>query len=217
MIARMFTAPSASLNGLTRLLLKGGFAVLVFGVAVSTLAFLPPRLFLPDPWGLLPTAPDAAILAIYWLGAAVALGYAIRKLDAERIFVAGAVIAWRFRFYFFVFAMPAGDAWRGEKDFARQVRALIGDQSERLAFYNNGGPVYYLDLPKPVPSFNARRQLDAAVSSGVTRWVVMRQRDVAALGLAASVVAHEAVYPWDSKEHHRNAMVLLRMAPASAK
>lgn len=216
-LARMFTAPAGSLSGLTRLLLKGGFAVLVTGVAVSTLAFLSPRFFLPSPWGLLPAAPDRAILAIYWIGSALAIGYAVPRLDPEHIYRACATIAWLFMFYLFVFAMPAGDAWRGEKNFAQQVRALIDGQSAALAFYRNGGPVYYLDLPNPVASFNARRQLDAAVDAGRTRWVVMRQRDVADLGLAASVVAREAVYPWDSPDHRLNAMVLVRMGPAAAR
>jgi 4-amino-4-deoxy-L-arabinose transferase-like glycosyltransferase len=208
MMARMFTAPGPSLNRLTRVLLKSGFVVLVAGVAVSTLAFIPPHFFLPYPWGLLPVAPDRAILAIYWIGSAIALGYALRKLDSERIFVAGATVAWLFMFYLFVFAMPAGDAWRGEKDFAHQVRALVGDQSASLAFYNTG-PIYYLDLPNPVPGYKPRRD------AGRWRWVVMRERDVESLGLTANVVAREAVYPWDSKQHCLNAMVLVRMAPAS--
>ena len=113
-------------------------------------------------------------------------------------------------FYFFIFAMPAGDAWRGEKDFAHQVRVLVGDQSASLAFYNTG-PIYYLGLPNPVPGFNPRRD------AGRWRWVVMRERDVESLGLTANVVAREAVYPWDSKQHCLNAMVLVRMAPASGR
>ncbi|MGO9264940.1 MAG: ArnT family glycosyltransferase [Candidatus Binataceae bacterium] len=209
MMARMFTAPGTSPNGLTRILLKSGFVVLIAGVAISTLAFIPPHFFLPNPWGLLPAAPDRTILAIYWIGSAVALGYAIRKLDSERIFIAGATVAWLFMFYFFIFAMPAGDAWRGEKDFAHQVRALVGDQTASLAFYNTG-PIYYLGLPNPVPGYNPRRD------AGRWRWVVMRERDVESLGLTANVVAREAVYPWDSKQHCLNAMVLVRMAPASA-
>ncbi len=209
MMARMFTAPGTTPNGLTRILLKSGFVVLIAGVAISTLAFIPPHFFLPNPWGLLPAAPDRTILAIYWIGSAVALGYAIRKLDSERIFIAGATVAWLFMFYFFIFAMPAGDAWRGEKDFAHQVRALVGDQTASLAFYNTG-PIYYLGLPNPVPGYNPRRD------AGRWRWVVMRERDVESLGLTANVVAREAVYPWDSKQHCLNAMVLVRMAPASA-
>ncbi len=209
MMARMFTAPGTSPNGLTRILLKSGFVVLIAGVAISTLAFIPPHFFLPNPWGLLPAAPDRTILAIYWIGSAVALGYAIRKLDSERIFIAGATVAWLFMFYFFILAMPAGDAWRGEKDFAHQVRALVGDQTASLAFYNTG-PIYYLGLPNPVPGYNPRRD------AGRWRWVVMRERDVESLGLTANVVAREAVYPWDSKQHCLNAMVLVRMAPASA-
>src|SRR5207244_12597947 len=111
-------------------------------------------------------------------------------------------------------AMPAGDAWRGEKTFARAVRAIVGDQTDALAFYDNGGPVYYLDLPHPVPSLAGRRQLETAVKSSKVRWVVMLQRDLDQLGIsAADVVAREPVNPWDGQDHRGNAMVLVRVGP----
>ena len=207
-LARMFTAPDEALHRTTRILLKSGFAVLVASVATSTLAFIPPHYLLPDPWGLMPAAPYRVIFAIYWLGSIVVIGYALRQLDAKRIFLVCAFVAWLFMFYFFVFAMPAGDAWRGERDFAHRVRLIIGDDSKGLAFYNTG-PVYYLQLPHPVPSYNPRRD-------GRVRWVVMRERDAEQLGLSENVVTRESVNPWDSKEHDLNAMVLVRLgAPAT--
>jgi 4-amino-4-deoxy-L-arabinose transferase-like glycosyltransferase len=214
LLARMLAEPSARLNRLTRVLLKTGFVVLVASVAVSILAFVPPRFFAPPPWSLLPSAPDRAILAIYWIGSAIALGYAFRRLDPQRMFLTSAATAWLFMIYLFVFALPAGDAWRGEKEFAHQVRALIKGQERSLEFYNTGGPAFYLDLPYTVPYYNPRRA--ALAGEAPPRWLVTRVRDIQSLGPGANVVAREAVYPWDSKEHALNAMVLVRMGPASA-
>jgi 4-amino-4-deoxy-L-arabinose transferase-like glycosyltransferase len=215
LLARVLSEPSARLNRLTRILLKSGFAILAASVAVSTLAFIAPRFFAPQPWSLLPPAPDRGILAIYWIGSAIAIGYAIRRLDPQRIFLAGAVTAWLFMFYLFVFALPAGDAWRGEKEFAQQVRAQIKGQERSLEFYNTGGPAFYLDLPYPVPYYSPRRA--AVAGEGPPQWLVTRVRDIQSLGPAANVVAREAVYPWDSKEHALNAMVLVRMSPLEPK
>jgi 4-amino-4-deoxy-L-arabinose transferase-like glycosyltransferase len=215
LLARVLVEPIARLNRLTRILLKSGFVILAASVAVSTLAFIPPRLFAPPPWSLLPPAPDRAMLAIYWIGSAIAIAYAIRRLDPQRIFLAGAATAWLFMLYLFVFALPAGDAWRGEKEFAHQVRAQIKGQERSLEFYNTGGPAFYLDQPYPVPYYNPRR--DTVAGEGPPQWLVTRVRDVQSLGPAANVVAREAVYPWDSNEHALNAMVLVRMTRSPVK
>jgi 4-amino-4-deoxy-L-arabinose transferase-like glycosyltransferase len=208
-LARMFAAPAAALRPTTRILIKCGFAVLAAAVAISTLVFIPPRYLLPNPWGLMPAAPDRATFAISWLGSIVAIGFGLRQLDAKRIFLVCAAVAWLFMFYLFVFAMPAGDAWRGEKDFAHRVHLIIGDDTKNLAFYNTG-PVYYLQLSHPVPSYNPRR-------AGGVRWVVMRERDAEQLGLSENVVTRESVNPWDSREHDLNAMVLVRIGPPATR
>jgi len=216
-VARLFAEPFVNLGRWSRSALKAGFAILAIAVAISFLALLPPRSLLPAPLALYPTAPDRPILAIYLVGSTIAIIFGLRRHTAIRVFFACGTVAWLFMFYFFVFAMPAGDAWRGEKTFAREVRAIVGDQTDALVFYDNGGPVYYLDLPHPVPSLAVRSQLKSAINSGKTRWVVMLQRDVDQLGIpATNVVAREAVNPWDGKDHRANAMVLVRVGPAIA-
>jgi len=216
LVARLFAEPIEQLSGTARTLLKGGFATIAIAVIASSLAFLPPRLFMPNPYALLPSAPDRTVLAVYWIGSALALCWASRRLIATRVFFASATVAWLFMFYFFVFAMPAGDAWRGEKLFAYKTRDLIGSDTAALAFYRVGGPIYYLDLPHWVPTYESRRDLDQSINAGATRWVVARQRDLETLDVPAVVLAREAVFPWDSREHRLNAMVLVRVgAPGS--
>ncbi|MGH7879261.1 MAG: hypothetical protein ACREQD_07155, partial [Candidatus Binataceae bacterium] len=215
LVARLFAKSIDQLRSTARWLLKLGFAVIALEVAVWSLALLPPRLFMPNPYALLPNAPDRGMLAICWIGAALALWWAFRRMTSTSIVSATATVAWLFMFYFFVFAMPAGDAWRGEKQFAYRTRDLIGSDTGALAFYRVGGPVYYLALPIPVPTYESRRALYRSIRAGATRWVVVRQRDLDSLDSAAAVVAREAVFPWDSKGHRLNAMVLVRVGAAS--
>jgi 4-amino-4-deoxy-L-arabinose transferase-like glycosyltransferase len=211
LVARLLNRRLEDLDRLSRRLTTLGFAALALAVAVSTLVFVPPRYFLPQPYGLLPSAPARVIFALAWLASLAALAYVLQRVSAARILTASAVIAWAFLFYFFVFAMPAGDAWRGEKAFAHQVRAALDGQTDQLAFYNNGGPFYYLNLAHPVPAFATPRALDGAVDAGKVRWIVVRQRDLNTLRFPYQVLAHEAVFPWDSKNHVLNSMVLVRV------
>jgi len=113
--------------------------------------------------------------------------------------------------YFFVFAMPSGDAYRGEKPFAYRMRQLIGSDTSELAFYKNQGPAFYLDLPKPVPEYDRLADLDAAIKAGNVRWLVVRRRELPTVNIPAKVVASEMINPWDPKEHRLNSMVLVRI------
>lgn len=213
LVARLLEEPLERLTPLARTLLKIGFGVVVFAVALSILAFVPPRLFLPHPYSQLPPAPDPAIFAIFWLGSVGAIIYAVRTFSPRRVATAMAAIAWLFMFYFFVFAMPAGDAFRTEKPFAARVRALVGSDTAALAFFRNQGPVFYLGLPKPVPEYDKLADLNAAVGNGKVQWLVVRRRDIALLKFKNEPATAETVYPWDPREHGRNAMVLVRVSP----
>lgn len=216
LVARLLEEPFETLLDSAKRLLKLGYGLIVAIVVISGLAFLPPHRFLPAPYNQLPGAPDQPILALYWIVSLVAVGWSLRQLNSMRVMVAAGVTAYLFMFYLFVFAFPAGDAWRGEKNFAQQVRQLIAERPSELAFFKNQGPVFYLALPEPVPEYERVTDLSAAVAGGV-RWIVVRRRELEQLKLPVMVVASEAVYPWDPKEHRLNAMVLVKVqAPARA-
>jgi len=110
-----------------------------------------------------------------------------------------------------VFAMPAADAWRGEKSFAYRVRQLIGNEPVQLALFRNQGAVFYLGFSQPVPQYETMRDLEAAIQRGQVRWVVIRRRDLDQLNVPARISAREETYPWDSKEHRLNGMILMRL------
>jgi len=226
LIARLIDRPFEEMAALARTLTKVGFGVIVGAVAISTLAFVPPRLFLPEPYAQLPSTPSLGMFGIFWLGSIGAVIFATRSsftkrgsyvarsfISTERIGMAIGAIAWLFMFYFFVFAMPAGDAYRSEKTFAGQVRTLIGNDASGLALFRNQGPVFYLGLPQPVPQYDKLPALNAAIGADKVQWLIVRRRDIATLKFKSQPVAAEALHPWDGKEHGLNAMVLLRVAP----
>jgi 4-amino-4-deoxy-L-arabinose transferase-like glycosyltransferase len=194
-----------------------GYLLVALCVALSALAFIPPHWIPLSPWDQLPDAPAQPMLAIYWISSIVAIGWALQRLSSTRIVLSIGIAAYLFMIYFFVFAMPAGDAWRDEKPFALQVRRVIAGQTSALAFFTNEGPAFYLGLPKPVPEYDRPTDLSAAVASGKVRWIVVRCRDIERLKLPVVVELSETVYPWDSKDHRLNRMVLVEVhTPAPA-
>jgi 4-amino-4-deoxy-L-arabinose transferase-like glycosyltransferase len=211
LVARVLSEPLEALTVWSQRLMKLGYAIIAGAVVVSALAFLPPHWILPEPWAQLPMAPDQTMFAIYWIASIAALLYGIRNFHSERIAVSVGVVAYLFMLYFFVFAMPAGDAYRGEKPFAKRVRQLIGSDTSELAFYKNHGPAFYLDLPKPVPEYERLADLNAAIKAGNIRWLVVRRRELPTVNIPAEVVASEMINPWDAKEHRLNTMVLVRL------
>jgi 4-amino-4-deoxy-L-arabinose transferase-like glycosyltransferase len=211
LIARTLAEPLPELTVWARRLVVIGYAVIVIAVAVSSLAFIPPHRFLPRPYAFLPLAPEQPVFAVFWIGSIIAIVYALRRFRSDRIIVSASAVAYLFMIYFFVFAMPAGDAWRTEKPFAFEVRQLIGGDSAKLAFFKSQGPVFYLGLSNPVPEYYKLLELDAAIKDRQVQWIVARRRDIDGLNVPTQVAASEVVYPWDPKEHRLNAMVLIRV------
>ncbi|HZP45305.1 MAG TPA: glycosyltransferase family 39 protein [Candidatus Binataceae bacterium] len=213
LIARLLTAEELRSRAATAAL-GLGCAIVVAIVTVSALALIPPRLFMPRPYNLLPPAPARGIFALCWMLAMVTIAVALRRFSPTRVFAATAVSSWLVMFYLFVFAYPAGDQWRGEKQFDLTVRSLIGAETDKLALFRSAGSVYYLDLPQPVPNYNTPRDLQSAIRADRVRWLILRTRDLATLPPPYRVVAREAVFPWDSDAHRRNAIILVRLAPS---
>ncbi len=66
--------------------------------------------------------------------------------------------------YIYIFAMPAAEAYRGEKPFAYAVRDRIGDGTAQLGLFRTVGPLFYIDPPKPLAEFNKPKDLANAVA-----------------------------------------------------
>jgi 4-amino-4-deoxy-L-arabinose transferase-like glycosyltransferase len=212
LVARIFVIDERELRDSARWLLKVGFWV-AFSVLILSAAVLLPSRFLLPPYSRFPMLPHPVIFATCWILSLLATGYACVGYHRQRILLSVGVSTYLLLLYLFVFAMPAGDQWRGEKQFAELTRQLVALQPDELAAFKSQPPVFYLQLPKPVPQYNSIAELAPAVRNGQIRWIILRRRDIPEFNLRARQIIAEATYPWDSPEHRSNALLLMKLRP----
>jgi 4-amino-4-deoxy-L-arabinose transferase-like glycosyltransferase len=218
-VARTLTTPAELLTPLARRLLAIGYAVIAIGVVCGAVVMLPPRWVLPGHLAALPAAPDRLIYAACWALSIGAVLYTLRRFDTWRIAVSTASVGVLFLLYLYVFAMPAADRWRGERRFAEQIRMQMGPATSGIVLYKTVGPLFYLNLPQPLPYYDDPGKLRNDASMGKFRWVIVRRRDrdalAASLGVPVRAVASETAFPFESGQHVLNKEVLLAV-PAAA-
>jgi 4-amino-4-deoxy-L-arabinose transferase-like glycosyltransferase len=213
LVARLLTEPSTALSAAARHLLRLGYAVLAVGVVLSAAAFLPPSWVLPRPWSDLPAAPVLSVFGLCWLACLAGVGYALCRFRPDRVAISTAVVAYASMAYLFLVALPAADVYRNEKPFAEEVRRRLSSETAGLALYRTREPVFYLRLSDPIPEYETVAALAAAVRDGGVRWLLLRRRDLAGLGLSGTVEASEASFPWEGEDQRGNKVLLLRLAP----
>ncbi|MBV8056567.1 MAG: glycosyltransferase family 39 protein, partial [Deltaproteobacteria bacterium] len=211
LVARIFVAAEKDLSESGRILLKVGFGMVLSALVLSAVILLPPRVLLPPPYSLLPMLPRPRIFAICWIISLSTAAYTLIHYSRKRLLLSVSVTSYLLLCYLFMFAMPAGDQWRGEKPFAEAVRRLINGHPAELASFKTQPPVFYLGLAQPVPEYDTVAELESAIRSGRIKWVILRRRDVPALDMPAGEAAHEPSYSWDSREHQLNALVLMKL------
>jgi hypothetical protein len=194
-----------------RFLLKVGFGLVLSALALSPVILLPLRLLLPPPYSHLPMLPRPGIFAACWIVSLGTAAYAVIRYSRARILVSMTVLSYLLLAYLFMFAMPAGDRWRGEKRFAEAARQLVSGRQAELASFKAQPPMFYLGFAKPVPEYETLPELKSAVRDRGVEWVILRRRDVPVLDMRARVAAFEPSYPWDSREHALNALVLMKL------
>ncbi len=160
----------------------------------------------------LPAAPHRAIYAICWAVSLLAVLYTLKRFDTRRVAMSTATVGALFLAYLFIFAMPAADKWRGEKRFAEDIRQQMGPATSGVVLYKTVGPLYYLDLPNPLPYYEDAGKLKQDALDNKLRWVIVRRRDrsdlINQLGLG-KVVASEEAFPFESRQHILNKEVLV--------
>ncbi len=192
-------------------LLAIGYGVTAIAAILGVVVLLPPSMILRGSMALLPAAPDRVIFTLAWIVAVASIVYALRNYRPERVAVSMGVIAYCLMMYIFIFAMPAADAYRGEKPFAIQTVAMLHGDTSHLALYKTEGQLFYLNPPAPLPEFDHLRDLKSAIAADDIRWMIVRRRDVPALGVPMTEFLHEASFPWETPEQVRNKVVLLRI------
>ncbi len=213
LVARMLTTPTEALSPLARRLLWMGYAVVAAGIIGAVVVMLPPAWILRGRLAAMPPAPHTIVYAFCWLISVATVIYALRHFEPRRVALSTATTGALFLAYLFIFAMPAANKWRGEKHFARDIRAQMGPATSGLVLYRTVGPLYYLNLPHPLPYYDERSKLSADIPGNRIRWIIVRRRDLSSVGSIGDVVAGERVFPFESGQHVLNKEVLLAVLP----
>ncbi|MBF6568477.1 MAG: glycosyltransferase family 39 protein [Candidatus Binataceae bacterium] len=215
-VARLITSPKELLTPLAWWLTKIGYIGLAIGTILSVLALLPPAWILPHPLDLMPTLPYPLVYTALWSVAIIGVVYALRELRPDRIAASVGMIAYLAMAYIYMFAMPAAEAYRGEKPFARVVMAKVGPDLSKLVFFRNLETFFYLEPYRPLPLFSFPMGVQRAIEHGDAEWVIVRRRDLSDLNLPGTIVAEEANFPWQGAKGVRNSVVLIKLGSPPA-
>jgi 4-amino-4-deoxy-L-arabinose transferase-like glycosyltransferase len=211
LIARMLTSPWERLCDWGRRLMLLGYGIFVAVVIAGFALLITPAAVFPGLMAKLPAAPHRLVFAMMWMAVVAAIIYTVRRFSLDRVAVSMSVAAYAAMVYIYIFAMPAAEAYRGEKPFAYMVRDRIGSNTSELGLFRTVGPLFYLDPPSPLAEFDKPKDLANAVSDGKIEWVIVRRRDLPGIQLPTEILAEEASYPWEDEYQHRNKVVLARL------
>jgi 4-amino-4-deoxy-L-arabinose transferase-like glycosyltransferase len=210
-VARTLAYPGELRSMIARRLLTLGYAIVAFAAVASIVLLIPAWAILPSPYDALPDLPAKPAFIVFWIASVVAVIYTIRKFSPYRVAISMAAIAYLAMTYIYIFAMPAAEAYRGEKPFGYAVLNKIGGATDHLVLFKTEGPLFYLNPPKPLPEFDKKQDLQDAIAKGDAKWMIVRRRDMPKLDTPTTVEFSEASYPWESDYNFRNKVVLVRL------
>jgi 4-amino-4-deoxy-L-arabinose transferase-like glycosyltransferase len=216
LVARTLAYPRESelRSMIARRLLTIGYAIVAFSAIAGIVLLIPAWAILPRPYDSFPQLPAEPAFIVFWVVSVAAVVYAIRKFSPSRVAISVGAVAYLAMVYVFIFAMPAAEAYRGEKPFGYAVLNKIGGSTDRLVLFKTEGPLFYLNPPKPIPEFERKQDLQDAIAKGSVRWMIVRRRDMPKLDTPTAVELSEASYPWETDYNYRNKVVLVRVGSA---
>jgi 4-amino-4-deoxy-L-arabinose transferase-like glycosyltransferase len=214
LVARMLAHPGELRSTIARRLLTIGYAIIAIAVLGSIVLLIPAWAILPSPYDALPGLPAKPAFIVFWGVSIAVAGYTIRKFSPYRVAISMGVVAYLAMVYIFIFAMPAAEAYRGEKPFGYAVLNKIGGSTDGLVLFKTEGPLFYLNPPKPIPEFDEKQDLLDAIAKGGVRWMIVRRRDMPKLDTPTTVELSEESYPWETDYNYRNKVVLVRVGGA---
>ncbi len=211
LVARTLVYPSELRSIFARRLLIIGYALVAFLALAGILLLIPAWAILPSPYDALPDLPAKPAFIVFWIVSVAAVIYAIRKFSPHRVAISIGAIAYLVMAYIYIFAMPAAEAYRGEKPFGYKVLNKIGGSTDHLVLFKTEGPLFYLNPPKPLPEFDKKQDLQDAIAKGDAKWMIVRRRDMPKLDTPATIELSEASYPWETDYNFRNKVALVRL------
>jgi hypothetical protein len=194
-----------------RRLLAYGYGVLAVLTVGAFVALLPPRWMLPGRLANFPSIPDPAIFLIAWIACVAGIIYAIRKYSPARVAISAGIIAYLAMAYLYLFAMPAADAYRGEKPLASQVLATLHGDLGHLAYFRTQEGLFYLNPPAPLPQFEKVPDLTNAIQNKGIDWIIVRRKDIPAIKAPTEIVLSEQSFPWEDDDQLKNKVVMVRV------
>ncbi|WP_331961515.1 glycosyltransferase family 39 protein [Candidatus Binatus sp.] len=213
LVARTLAYPSESelRSMIARRLLTVGYAIVALTAVAGIVLLIPARAILPSPYDAFPPLPAKLAFIVFWVVSVAAVAYATGKFSPYRVAISVGTIAYLAMVYIFIFAIPAAEAYRGEKPFGYAVLNKIGGSTDRLVLFKTEGPLFYLNPPKPIAEFNKQQDLQDAIAKGSARWMIVRRRDMPKLDTLTTVELGEASYPWETDYNYRNKVLLVRL------
>jgi 4-amino-4-deoxy-L-arabinose transferase-like glycosyltransferase len=210
LVARTLAYPGELRSTFARRLLTAGYAIIAIAAVAGIVLLIPAWAVLPSPYDALPDLPAKSAFIVIWIFSVGAVIYAVRKFSPYRVAISMGAIAYLVMAYIYIFAMPAAEAYRGEKPFGYSVLNKIGGSTDHLVLFKTEGPLFYLNPPKPIPEFDDKQDLQDAIASGGAKWMIVRRRDIPKLNTPTTIELGEASYPWETDYNFRNKVVLVR-------
>jgi 4-amino-4-deoxy-L-arabinose transferase-like glycosyltransferase len=213
LVARLLATHADALWAPARRLMNIAYGLMAAAAVVLGIAFLLPPWMRVGSLRLMPESPGELMFVVLWLICLGGFVYAWRRLGTRRIALSTCLVAYLGLFFVFVVAMPLAERYRYERSFAKAVRLNLGDNTDQLALFRIWGPgmIYYLAMPRPIPSLNTPDQVADFVESKGTALVITRAKDVENMKLHGDVVAGEPRLPWQSRSENRSRYVLVRV------
>jgi 4-amino-4-deoxy-L-arabinose transferase-like glycosyltransferase len=211
LVARTLAYPGELRSTFARRLLIAGYAIVAIAAVGGIVLMIPAWAVLPSPYDALPDLPAKSAFIVFWIASVGAVIYAVRKFSPYRVAISMGAIAYLVMAYIYIFAMPAAEAYRGEKPFGYAVLNKIGGSTDHLVLFKTEGPLFYLNPPKPIPEFDDKQDLQDAIAKGDAKWMIVRRRDMPNLVTPTTIELSEASYPWETDYNFRNKVVLVHL------
>ena len=211
LLSRLFAIEWGALHRRARWLMRAGFLLLAVAVVAAGVVALWPAVARPRAVAALPPFPAPGVFALLWILELAALIAAFRTWRHGVPVWPTVVVASCSLLFYFVFALPSIEQYRGEKPFARIVReTLRGDLSHLVLYRVKGaaGLLFYLGTEAPVPEYRNGQAITKAIETSPDLMMITPAVEAEAVTAAGAVILRERAFSWEQPREQRNKLVL---------
>jgi 4-amino-4-deoxy-L-arabinose transferase-like glycosyltransferase len=216
LLSRLFTTERNQLHRLARTLMQTGLVLLAVAVVAAGIVVLLPEALRPPAVANLPPFPARGVFLLLWCLELAGLIAAFRTWRRGAMAWPTAVVATCGLLFYFVFALPSIEQYRGEKRFAQTVRARLHGDFSRVVFYRvkgAAGLLFYLGTEAPIPDYRDGQAVARLIETTPGVMIISHDGQVVALASPGTVLLRERTYPWEKPGQQRDKLVLWAAAP----